>query len=332
MKISIKKAGLMTTIQDLGRRYYLSQGVPVSGAMDSLSAQIANSALGNHPNDAVVEFTQSRASFTAEEDVLICFSGEGACLVADKVRLQANRPLFIPAGIQIYLENISPGCRSYLAVAGGWEAPEVLGSRSTYLTARFGGLEGRCIKEKDVIKSTGILTATTALIVDSLKGAGINYPKWSVARDLFLPVDRKKIRIMRGREFDWFEGSSTDDFLSQDYILGHNSNRMGYQLKGKELKRAVGGELLSSAVTPGTIQVTNGGELVLLMADCQTTGGYPRIAQVAAVDLPLCAQLKTGDAINFEEISWKESEKLYIQRQLDLQKLAATIRQRYPHE
>ena len=97
-----------------------------------------------------------------------------------------------------------------------------------------------------------ILTATTALIVDSLKGAGINYPKWSVARDLFLPVDRKKIRIMRGREFDWFEGSSTDDFLSQDYILGHNSNRMGYQLKGKELKREVGGELLSSAVTPGT--------------------------------------------------------------------------------
>jgi len=329
MKISIKKAGLMTTVQDLGRRYYLSQGVPVSGAMDSLSATLANLSLGNNANDAVVEFTQSGASFTVAEDVLVCFCGEGASLFAGTVRLPSNRPLFIPAGADIYLEHLSVGCRSYLAVAGGWDVTEVLGSRSTYLTGRFGGLDGRCLKNKDAIRSTDKLTATTAAIRDSLKGDRINYPAWSVARDLFLPVERKTIRVVRGREFDWFSGVATHDLLSQDYILGHHSDRMGYQLQGKKLARTLEGELLSTAVTPGTIQVTNDGQLVLLMADCQTTGGYPRIAQVAAVDLPLCAQLKTGDIINFAEISWKESEKLYIQRQLDLHKLAVAIRQRY---
>ena len=318
----------MTTIQDMGRRGYLSQGVPVSGVMDCLSAQIANIALGNNVNDAVIEFTQSGASFATEADVLVCLSGGGAYLRTNDQKLPSNRPLFISSGTDLFLENSPPGCRSYLATAGGWDVPEVLGSRSTYLTARFGGLAGRCLKEKDTLTSMGGLNAATTAIWDSLKGDVINYPKWNIARDLFLPADRKTIRVMRGKEFDWFDKTSTGNFLSQEYILGNNSNRMGYQLQGKQLTRKTEGELLSTAVAPGTIQVTNNGDPVLLMASCQTTGGYPRIAQVAAVDLPLCAQLKPGDAISFREISWKEAEKLYIQHQLELRKLAATIEQR----
>ena len=329
MKIRIKRAGLMTTIQDLGRHHYLSQGVPVSGVMDSLSAQIANLSVGNDANDAVIEFTQSGASFVTEDDMLICLSGAGACLKTEIRRLPLHRPLFVPAGTGLYLENISAGNRSYLAVAGGWHVPEVLGSRSTYITARFGGLDGRCLKEKDLLKSTGKLTPITAAILNDLKANSINYPRWGVARDLFLPDNLKSIRVMRGREFNWFDKASTGSFFSEEYILGHNSNRMGYQLLGKPLQRCVEGELLSTAVTPGTIQVTNNGDLILLMADCQTTGGYPRVAQVAAVDLPLCAQLKPGDAISFKEISWKEAEKLYVQRQIEVRKLAVTIKQRY---
>jgi antagonist of KipI len=329
MKIRIKKAGLMATIQDLGRHHYLSQGVPVSGVMDSLSAQIANLSLGNAPNDAVIEFTQSGAAFVTEEDVLICLSGAGAFLKTERGTLPSNRPVFVPAGTSLYLENAPWGCRSYLAAAGGWDMPEILGSKSTYITARFGGLEGRCLKENDILNSSGNLTITTKAIWDSLNGHAINFPKWSVARDLFLQADRNTIRVMRGREFNWFGEPSTSSFFSQGYVLGNNSNRMGYQLLGKSLRRVAEGELLSTAVTPGTIQVTNNGDLVLLMADCQTTGGYPRIAQVAAVDLPLCAQLKPGDAIHFKEISWKEAEKLYIERELDLRKLALAIKQRY---
>jgi antagonist of KipI len=329
MKMRIKRAGLMATIQDLGRRSYLSQGVPVSGAMDSLSAQIANLSIGNDAHDAVIEFTQSGASFVTENDMLICLSGAGACLKTEIRRLPSHRPLFVPAGTDLYLENAGPGTRSYLAVAGGWRVPEVLGSRSTYITARLGGLDGRLLKEKDIVKSTEKFTATAMAIWDDLKGNSINYPKWSVARELFLPDDPRSIRVMRGREFNWFDKVSLGSFFSEEYVLGHNSNRMGYQLTGVPMNRLLEGELLSTAVTPGTIQVTNNGDLVLLMADCQTTGGYPRIAQVAAIDLPLCAQLKPGDAINFKEISWKEAEKLYIQHQLELRKLAVTIKQRY---
>ena len=329
MKIRIKKAGLMATIQDLGRRSYLSQGVPVSGAMDSLSAQIANLSLGNDANDAVIEFTQSGASFVTEDDILMCLSGAGARLRTEAGRLPSHRPLFVPAGTDLYLEYAAPGARSYLAVAGGWRVPQVLGSRSTYITARFGGLEGRCLKGKDVLQSTGKLTDTTRAIRDSLKGNTLNFPKWSVARELFLPAECNAIRVMRGREFNWFDKASTGGFFSDEYVLGHNSNRMGYQLQGTPIHRAIEGELLSTAVAPGTVQVTSSGDLVLLMADCQTTGGYPRIAQVAAVDLPLCAQLKPGDTISFREISWKEAEKLYIHHQLELRKLAMTIKQCY---
>jgi antagonist of KipI len=327
--ITIRKAGLLTTIQDKGRMHYLSQAVPASGVMDSLSARIANIALGNDDNCAVIEFTQSGAIFFTDGDLLLAFSGDGAYLRGDEGRLLCDRPIFIPSGTSLYLEHNKSGCRSYLAVAGGWDVRKVLGSRSTYLTAKIGGLDGLCLTENDQLCSTGKLTQATAAIFESLKGPSIKYTNWSVARELFLSAQRNTIRVITGREFDWFTSSSKADFLSHTYNVGHNSNRMGYHLLGAPLHRHQKDELLSTAVTQGTIQVTNDGSLILLMADCQTTGGYPRIGQVAAVDMPLCAQLKPGDTINFKEIGWKEAEKLYIQLEHDLNKLRLAIRQKY---
>jgi antagonist of KipI len=329
MKITIRKPGLLTTIQDLGRMQYLSQAVPFSGAMDCLSAQIANKALGNEDNSAVIEFTQSGAAFFTESDVLLAFCGDGAYLSTGSQRLPSDRPLFIPLGTALHLENSKSGSRSYLAVAGGWDVPEVLGSRSTYLTAKIGGFDGRCLEENDQLSNTGKLSQTTAAILESLVGKDIDYANWSIAWSLISPAGRKTIRIMPGREFNWFDAGSTVDFLSKTYTIGHNSNRMGYHLLGAQMNRAITGELLSTAVTPGTIQVSNDGHLILLMADCQTTGGYPRIAQVAAIDMPLCAQLKPGDDISFKEISWKEAERLYMQFKLDLHKLSLGVRQKY---
>jgi|SRR6185437_4409434 len=329
MRITLTKPGLLTTIQDLGRMGYFSQAVPVSGAMDSLSAQTANKALGNDEDCALIEFTQSGAAFITESEGLMAFSGDGAYLNTDSQRLPSDRPIFIPAGTNLYLENNKSGSRSYLAVAGGWDVLEVLGSRSTYLTARIGGLAGKCLAENDRLTNTGKLTLLTKSILDSLKGETINYPNWSIARNLFLPENQKIIRVLPGREFNWFDAASKAGFLSQPYTVGHNSNRMGYHLQGMALNRAIDGELLSTAVTPGTIQVTNDGSLILLMADCQTTGGYPRVAQVAAVDMPLCAQLKPGDTINFKEISWKEAERLYLQFKFDMHKLSLAVEQKY---
>jgi antagonist of KipI len=329
MKITIRKPGLMSTIQDLGRLNYLSQAVPVSGAMDSLSEQIANKALGNDEGSAVIEFTHGGAAFFSESDILIALSGDGANLNTSNQGLPSDRPIFIPAGTNLYLENNRSGSRSYLAIAGGWDVPEVLGSRSTYLTAKIGGINGRSLMENDQLSNTGKLTHLTHAIFDSLKGETTNYANWSIARSLFLSSNRKIIRVMPGREFNWFDPPSIIDFLSQTYVVGLNSNRMGYNLQGAVMNRRIKKELLSTAVAPGTIQVTNDGNLILLMADCQTTGGYPRIAQAAVVDMPLCAQLKPGDSISFEEISWKEAEKLYIQHKHHLHKLSLALTQKY---
>ena len=317
-------------MQDMGRRGYISQAVPVSGAMDALSARMANIALGNDGNAAVIEFTYANAEFIAETGILIAYAGDGAILSLAIGDIPADRPVFIPAGTTVKLNNDLSGSRTYLAVAGGWDVPEVLGSKSTYLTASIGGLQGRQLRAGDELNSIDqFTTSTTKTILDNLQSDSPNYTDWSLGRQLLLPADRKTIRVMRGNEFDWFDSNSQSDFFTTPYTLSLRSNRMGYQLDGCGMKRIKWDELLSTAVTPGTIQVTGGGSPVLLMADCQTTGGYPRIAQVAAVDLSLCGQLKPGDTIYFKEISRHDAEMLYLEREKQLAKLANAVRNRY---
>ncbi|OKS85642.1 5-oxoprolinase subunit C family protein [Mucilaginibacter polytrichastri] len=329
MRIRIIKPGILSTIQDLGRKHYLSQAVPVSGAMDTLSARVANIAIGNPDHAAVIEFTYADAEFMTETDMLMAYAGDGATLQAGDIIIPPEKPVFIPAYTSIQLINNPAGSRTYLSVAGGWDIPEVLGSRSTFITAEIGGFNGRSLHAGDTLASTETFTPITATIFDRLKGETITYPAWSVARRMFLPADTKHIRIVPAHEFSWFHGLALVNFLSLPYTLSMNSNRMGYHLDGEPVTRIIKNELLSTAVTPGTIQVTGNGSLVLLMADCQTTGGYPRIAHVAAIDLPLCGQLKPGDTIYFEDISHQDAEMLYIEREQELQQLREAIQHKY---
>lgn len=325
MQISIIKPGLLSTIQDLGRHEYLAQAVPISGAMDTLAARIANKAVGNEDDKAVIELTYADVKFKADTDILIAYSGDGAILKVENQIIPPDRPVFIP--IKTVLNFVhSAGSRTYLSVSGGWDISLILKSRSTFLTAGFGGLEGRPLQRGDVLNSSDQLNLDAAIILNQLKGKNINYPNWSIARQLFLSANKKIIRIVPAQEITWFDGGSIVGFLSSPYTLTAQSNRMGYHLKGLKINRIVKDELLSTAVTPGSIQVTGDGNMILLMADCQTTGGYPRIAQVAAVDLPLCAQLKPGDKIYFKEISRHEAEMLYLDRERTLQKLSVAIK------
>lgn len=326
MQISIIKPGLLSTIQDLGRYEYLSQAVPISGAMDTLAARIANKAVGNEDDKAVIELTYADIKFKADTDILIAYSGDGAILKFKNQIIPADRPVFIPAKTVLDFVHNSAGSRTYLSVSGGWDVPLILGSRSTFLTGNFGGFLGRQILQADVLSSSGQLSFNAVNMLDRLKSKTINYPNWSIARRLFLSADKKIIRVVPAQEFTWFDGRSIVDFLSAPYTLSAQSNRMGYRLEGLAINRIVKEELLSTVVTPGTIQVTGSGSMILLMADCQTTGGYPRIAQVAAVDLPLCAQLKPGDQIYFKEISRHEAEMLYLEREQVLQKLSVAIK------
>jgi antagonist of KipI len=329
MQITIIKPGMLSTIQDMGRNGYLSQAVPVSGAMDMLSARIANIALGNAETAAVIEFTYADAEFEADTDILIAYAGDGAILTSRTGELPPERPLFIPARTVLRFTNNPAGCRTYLSVAGGWDVPEVMGSRSTYVTAAFGGLNGRTLQSGDSLVGLPVDAAVTEKLLNSLKGNAVNYPHWSAARKLLLADDKKTIRVVPAHEFNWFDGQSVTDFLSEPYTLTMQSNRMGYHLAGAAITHLVQQELLSTAVTPGTIQVTGEGGLVLLMADCQTTGGYPRIAQVAAADMPLCGQLKPGDVIYFNAITRREAELLYLKQEHDLHKLSIAIKNKY---
>ncbi|WP_134091517.1 biotin-dependent carboxyltransferase family protein [Olivibacter sp. XZL3] len=325
MEITVIKPGILSTVQDLGRHFYRHQAIPAAGAMDPLSMRIANLSLGNSPTEAVIEITYADVSIFAETDLLIAYSGESCLLYAGKQALPANRPLFIPAGQYLDFSHLESGSRTYLAILGGWDVRPVLGSKSTYLEAQFGGLSGRCLKKGDKLRSSENLTQSNKRILASLKGLYINFPSWSVHKERFTALAKKTIRVVPGKEFTWFRADSLLSFLSSSYTLSRDCNRMGYRFNGQGLSRSVQTELLSTAVAPGTIQVTNDGSLMLLMADSQTTGGYPRIAQVAQIDIPLCAQLKPGDVIHFSAISRIEAEKLYLNQEKELKRLAVAI-------
>lgn len=329
MKIRLIKSGILSTIQDLGRFTHLTQGVPRSGAMDSLSARIANLAVGNIDREAVIEFTYAQASFQAETALLVAYAGDGATLKVGQQILPGERPVFIPSGTIINLKANPRGARTYLSIAGGWDVPDVMNSKSTYITASLGGFNGRALASGDLLSSKEPFTTVSRKIFHSLSGDHINFPHWKLSRQSFLLNRKNTVRIVPGKEFPWFHGESVVDFLSKPYALGVNSNRMGYRLKGPILHRFVNQEILSTAVAPGTIQVTGEGSLVLLMTDCQTTGGYPRIAQVAAVDMPICGQLKPNDLIYFSEISRNDAEKLYLQREEQLHKVAIALKYKF---
>jgi antagonist of KipI len=329
MKISMIKPGLLTTIQDMGRHRYLSQAVPISGAMDQLAHRLANKAVGNEDHLATIEFTYADASFKAETDVLLAYSGDGAFLVYNDLVMPAEKPLFFPAGAILKLINNPIGVRIYLAVVGGWAVPDVMESKSTYLTAGFGGFEGRALQKEDVLTSGSDIGEVSKKILDQLITRSLIYPNWRISRESLLPENRQNIRVVLANEINWFDATSIISFLTNTFKIDRRSNRMGYHLNGKPLVRKVKKELLSTAVTPGIIQVTGSGDLVILMADCQTTGGYPRIAHVAAVDLPLCAQLKPGDEIRFSEISRDEAEELYFEREHDLSLITMAISLKY---
>lgn len=325
----MNKPGVLSTIQDMGRLEYLSQAVPVSGPMDSLSARIANIALGNNEDASVIEFTYGTAEFSVDFPVLIAYVGDGAILKSGKQLLRANRPILVPCGQTISLQNNSKGSRTYLAIAGGFNVPAILGSYSTYLPAAIGGLNGCALQAGDVLKSTNELTALNRALLNDLSSNTITYPNWFVSRKALGLEDTKVIRIMSGPESSWFKPESVSTLFSEAYTMTLQSNRMGYRLKGPIMQLVNLSELLSSAVTMGTIQVTGNGDLILLMADCQTTGGYPRIAQVASVDLPKCGQLKPGDQLFFKEISRADAEMLYIEREQNLLKVKAALKARF---
>jgi antagonist of KipI len=325
MKLKVIKAGIATTIQDQGRTGFRDIGVPVSGAMDRFASRMANLLVGNQVTSPVLELTYGDVYLKTATDVLISCCGDGSRLFANGTELAFWKTLFIPAGIELRFNPVKTGCRTYVAIAGGWQAKYVMSSSSTYTPIRIGGLDGGLLKAGDILNGEPKISVIAMTMISQLSNQGIGFYDWGIYPNSLVNYHSKEIRVVTHFEYDWFDTFSKETFFKDEFTLNFQSNRMGYHLDGESLTQHSFRQLLSTSVSMGTIQVTTAGVMILLMADCQTTGGYPKIAQVAAADLPVCAQLKPGDKISFREITMEEAETAFINLEKDIGCLAKGI-------
>jgi len=333
MSLRIIKPGISTTLQDAGRPGFQSAGVPASGAMDTDSMRMANILCGNEPGSVVLETTLHGAEWLVEEEQLIAFSGSGASILINNLPAPYNRAIRVKACSLLSLKPTQAGCRSYLAVSGGFKAMADLNSHSTYIPAGLGGYHGRALQAGDLLEWHFEKSILSAAIMDSLAHEGNDFTiaKWGIDFDRKNPGNENAIRIFNGPEWNWFDEHIRSKIYRESFGVSNQSNRMGYRLSGPAFILSEKRELISTSVCSGIIQVTHEGSLVLLMADAQTTGGYPRLAMVAAVDLPACAQLRPGDSIQFSEIFIDDAEALLLQKEKILRQIEKSIAIKFLH-
>jgi antagonist of KipI len=315
MGIKVIRPGLLTTVQDLGRIGYRKDGINTCGAMDRLALQIGNLLLGNKEEEAGLECTLLGPKLRFEEGQLIALTGGDLSADVDGVSVKMWRPLFVNKGSVLSFGPAKNGCRSYLTVFGGFDLPEVLGSKSTYLKAGFGGLDGRALQIGDTLRFNKIF--------GNVKQAF----NWSLDIRCYPDLANSEIRVLKGPEFDWF--TDPDMLFNAPYVITKESDRMGYRLQGPILSVKTPREVLSTAVSYGTLQVTGNGSGILLMADHQTTGGYPRIVQVISADLVKLAQMKAGAQINFKLVKLTDARDALLIREQQLKQLKQTVTFKY---
>ncbi|AQQ54522.1 5-oxoprolinase subunit C family protein [Planococcus lenghuensis] len=321
--LKINKGGLQTTVQDSGRYGLQKFGVITNGAMDPYAFRIANILIGNTEFEAALEITLAGPVIEFEQDAMIALCGGDLSPVIDGQNAKMWRPLFVPKGSTLTFGAPRTGTRAYLAVAGGIDVPEIMGSKSTYLRAGIGGFKGRALEAGDELTAGRLSSRQSALLAAHSKN-NVCQPSWSVASLSYSaePV----IQVMEGRQFSLFDSRSRDHFFQETFSISVQSDRMGCRLEGVSLHLEETQELISEAVAFGSVQVPPDGNPIVLLADRQTTGGYPKIGQIASVDLPLVAQLKPGDRLHFQKISLEEAQQLYRAQEQLIRQLKTSIR------
>ncbi|HET7364191.1 MAG TPA: biotin-dependent carboxyltransferase family protein [Burkholderiales bacterium] len=294
MTIRVLRPGLLMTVQDLGRRGHQHVGLCPGGAMDPISLMLANALVGNDAASAALEITVLGPDLHFERDTLIGLVG-----AEFEANIPLNRPVLVERGSHIAISRAARGARGYLAVAGGIAVAEVLGSRSTYLPGAFGGLEGRVLKRGDVLPLAENAEQLSRERYEQLKNKRGASVRWSVPP--FTVPDREPIVLhaIDGEHFADFDANMQRVFYDTVWRVAPDSNRMGYRLAGPVLERATKDEILSGPTTLGSVQVPANGVPIALMADHQTTGGYPRIAEIASADVPRLAQIAPGGTLHF---------------------------------
>jgi biotin-dependent carboxylase-like uncharacterized protein len=292
VSLEVIEAGLLSTVQDLGRPDWTHIGVPVGGACDRSSLAVANLLAGNRPGAAALEMTLVGGTYRATEPLRIGLAGAdlGGHVVETRHRLKPGSSHSLAAGSTIAfpgVADVAAGARAYLALAGGIDVPEVLGSRSTALAAALGGVDGRALRDGDVLRATRATGSDSRTRLDAI---------WPADPDD--PEPDSPIRIIGG---PWAGGG---ELVGRSWRVAAGSDRVGLRLEGEPVDLAVAGPpaLPSFAVVPGAIQVPPDGTPIVLLADAQTTGGYPVVAVAIAADMSRLAQLRPGAEVRFEEV------------------------------
>jgi antagonist of KipI len=310
---TVLRAGIQTSVQDLGRTGYRQFGVSLGSALDSFALRTANLLVGNEQSAAGLEITFGGLELRFVDERLIAWGGGDFDARIESKIIPAGHAAIARAGETLKVARPKIGCRSWLAISGGIEVPVVLGSRSTDLRAKFGGFDGRILRDGDIISFAANSEHTTTLIS---KLGEKQLADWTPPHDWSNTAKREPIlRFIRGVDSDRFNPSTLRRLTSEPFAVSPDSDRMGVRFEGPQLTRNDNIDLLSEGVAPGTIQVPPSGQPILLLGDCQTIGGYPKIAHVISVDLSIAAQLRAGDRVRFRESSLAEAHNLLIERE-----------------
>jgi antagonist of KipI len=315
MSLIIQSNSLLTTIQDLGRSGSRSTGVNPNGAMDKTALRLINILLGNAENEAVLEIHFPAPKIQFEENTLIALGGADFGAKIDDQTIENWRPYFIEKNQTLHFTKKISGHRIYLSVRGSFKIKDWRGSKSTNLKAQIGGFNGRKLQKDDRIFFDSRLKT---------QDSSLNFRISNTLIPLYSSFPT--VRAIVGAEFNKLSKISQTNFLSKKFTVAHNSDRMGFRLNGDQLSLTENIELVSSAVNFGTIQLLPNGQLIILMADHQTTGGYPRLAHIISEDLPLVAQLGENDSLYIKIISIEDAENLALKFERDLNLLKTACR------
>jgi antagonist of KipI len=298
--IEVKKPGLLTTVQDLGRYGFQKLGMVVGGAMDPFSLMVGNLLVGNDERAAGLEITMIGPELTFMADSVICITGGDLQPYLNLEPIPMWKAVPVSKHSVLTFGRAVSGCRAYLTIRGGIEVPAVMGSRSTYLRAQLGGYLGRALMKGDILcTSAGCKTPKNAGI-----GRRLN-PK-------YIPKYQNEItlRVIMGPQAHYFSDSAINTFLTSTFTVTSQADRMGLRLTGPLITSKGKTEMISDPIPMGAIQIPQSGEPIILLADRQTTGGYPKIGVVISADIPKVAQAKPGDTIRFSSITLDESHDL----------------------
>jgi antagonist of KipI len=297
----VESAGLQTTVQDFGREGFGVLGISASGAADAVALRLGNLLLENKAGTPALEITLTGGTFLFPDGAVICLAGANFGAQVDGQALELWRPHAILPGKRVVFGATRDYARCYLCVAGGIGVTQFLGSASTHVLSGLGGWEGRALRRGDVLQ---IGKLRKNIRRRKLRPGVLNTLK-----------PEKKLRVTRGPQFDWFAEEARRALASGNFVVSEDSNRIGLRLDGPRLAARVNAEMISEGAPVGAIQVTPSGQTILLFVEQQTTGGYPKIANVIGADLHCVGQLRPRDTIRFEEVSLAEARELWVEQQ-----------------